>query len=343
MPLLILNEDELRQSITLSATLEAVENAFTATAESRLTIPGHFSLRLSDINGEMDVKGAYLQEAPYYVVKVASSFADNPTLNLPVNSGLIVVFDTATGFPAAIMLDNGYLSHIRAGAAGALAAKYLANPESKQVAIIGAGRQAYAQLKALMTTRTISRVLVWDHSPLNADNYARRMVEDHDLDIQIAGSINEAAQSANLIIVTTSSSQPLLKAEWLKPGTHITVAGSNNPSKQQLELDVLQQADIIVVDNFEQCSTGGEIHHGLQAGVITKADVQGELSSLIVGKIPGRTDPRQITLADLTGLDSQDAVVATLAMEKAIFYGLGQRIEAGLDQSTVNSLSGSIL
>jgi ornithine cyclodeaminase len=169
------------------------------------------------------------------------------------------------------------------------------------------------------------------------------MVEDHDLDIQIAASTKEAVQHADLIITTTDSDRPFVKAEWLKPGTHITAVGSNNPSQQQLELDVLQRADVIVVDNFEQCAVGGEIHHGLQVGLITKANVQGELGSLIVGKIPGRTDPRQITLADLTGLDSQDAVVATLAMEKAIFYGLGQRIEVGLGQNRSNIVTDSLL
>lgn len=332
MPLLLLNEDELRQIITIPEAINVVEDAFTASAESRMNVPGNFALNLPDVNGDVDVKGAYLQEAPYYVVKVASNFRDNPKISLPTRSGLIAVFDAATGFPAAIMVDNGYLTNIRAGAAGALAAQYLANKEIEQVAVLGSGQQAYIQLKSLMVVRTIKEVIVWDRLPLHADNYARRMVEDHDLNIQIAPSVEAAVQNADIIITATASQQPLISADWLKPGVHITAVGSNTPLKQELQLDVLQRADVIIVDNFDQCIQYGEIHHGLQANAISRKDVQGELSSLVVGKIKGRTDPGQITLADLTGVDSQDAVLATLAMEKALFFGLGQRMEVGLGQ-----------
>jgi len=155
MSLLLLNEDELRQVITLSEAIDVVEDAFAASAESRINIPGDFVLNLPQVNGEVDVNGTYLQEAPYYVIKIANNFQNNPAINLPTKSGLIAVFDAATGFPAAIMVDNGYLSHIRAGAAGALAVKYLANKKIDQVAILGAGSEAYIHLKSLMVVRDI--------------------------------------------------------------------------------------------------------------------------------------------------------------------------------------------
>lgn len=339
MPLLLLNEDELRQTLTISQVIEAVEDAFAASAESRMNVPGNFTLTLPEVQGEVDVKGAHLQETPYYVVKVASIFKNNPAVNLPPKSGLLAVFDAATGFPAAIMVDNGYLSNIRASAAGALAAKYLANENINHVAVLGTGSQAYMQLKSLMAVRQFSEVWVWDRSPLNADNYARRLVEDHDLNIQIASSVEEAVQQADIIITATASEQPLLRAKWLKSGAHITAVGSNTPTKQELHLDVLTRADVIIVDNFERCAISGEIHHGLESGTLSRQDIQGELSHLIVNKISGRTHPDQITLADLTGLDSQDAMVATLALEKALFYGLGQRIEVGLGQRGLDTIA----
>ena len=332
MSLLVLNEDELRQTITISEAIHVVKDAFAASAESRMNLPGDFTLNLPDVNGTVDAKGAYLKETPYYVVKIASYFQDNPKRNLQPNSGLIAVFDAATGFPAAVMIDNGYLSNVRAGAAGAIAADLLARDTISVVAILGSGSQAYIQLKSLMSVRNIDKVLVWDRLPVHADNYARRMVEDHDLDIQIAASAEAAVEQADLVITATSSSEPLVQADWLKPGVHITAVGSNNPTKQELSLDVLQRADLIVVDNLDQCSTSGEVHHGLESGSIAADKIHGELSSLIIGTVPGRTKPEQITVADLTGLDSQDTVVATLAMEKALFYGLGQRIEMGLGQ-----------
>ena len=330
MSLLILNEDELRQTVTIAEAIRAVEAAFVALAESRMHVPGSFTLDLPDVNGKVDVEGAYLSKAPYYVVRVSSTFSDNPAINLPVQSGLTTVFDATIGCPVAIMVDNGYLSHLRAGAAGALAARYLANQTINHVTVIGSGHQAYVQLKSLMMVRKFGLVSVWGRSPMSVDSYARRLVEDHDLNIEIAPSLEAAVRQADLIITATSSQHPLIKADWLKPGVHITAVGSDHPTKQELHVDVLQRADVIIADKLDQCAVAGEIHHAVAAGVITRDKVQGELGDLIIGKIPGRTHPDQITIADLTGLEVQDTAIATLALEKAFFLGLGQRVESRL-------------
>lgn len=325
--MLILSEDELRQIITITETINTVEKAFAALAEGRVNIPGEFTLNLPNVNGEVQVKGTYLEETPYYVVKIGSTFRDNPSINLPTHSGLMTVFDAATGFPAAVMLDNGYLTRIRAGAAGALTAKYLAKEQVDRVAVIGSGHQAYAQIKSLKAVRpNIGMVSVWGRTPIKVDTYARRIVEDHDLNVEIAPSIETAVRDADVIITTTASEEPLVQAEWLKPGVHIIAAGSDQPYKQELHPNVLKRADVIIVDRFEQCAVAGEIHHALQVGTISDTDIQGEVGELVVGRIPGRTHPDQITVADLTGLDSQDSTVAILAMEKALYLGLGQRL-----------------
>ena len=163
------------------------------------------------------------------------------------------------------------------------------------------------------------------------------------LSVSARSSHEAAVQQADIIIITTASEEPILKGDWLKSGAHITIISTNNSNKQKLQDDVLQRADVIIVDSLDQSTTSGEIRYGLKAGTITTADIQGELGHLIIGKIPGRTDPNQITLADLTGLDSQDAVVATLAMEKALFLGLGQQIEVGLGQGGRSPMAENLL
>lgn len=333
MSLLILNEDELRQIVTIADAIKSVEAAFIASVEGRIQVPGDFTLNLPEVKGEVQVKGAYLTEAPYYVIKINNNFQENPGINLPVRSGVTAVFDAATGFPAAILMDNGYLSSIRAAAAGALAAEYLANRHLQHVAVIGAGDQAYMQLKSLMQVRQIGPISVWAASPMQADTYARKMVEDHDLDITIAPSIEQAVQSADLIISATNSQHPLIRSAWLKPGVHLTAVGNRNRPKHELYLDVLQRADVIITDSQE--ATTGEIHYALKVGAITRDHVQGTLGQLIAGQISGRTGPTQITLADLTGLDTQDTVVATLALDKALFLDLGQRVADGATTAPV--------
>ncbi len=160
MSLFVINEDELRQTVTIPEAIAAVEAAFVALAENRLHVPGHFSLDLPQVNGKIEMEGAYLTQSPYYVVRMSSFFPANLALKLPLQNGLSTIFDTATGQPVAIIVDNGYLTHLRAGAAGALAARYLANHKLDQVVVIGSGNQAYMQLKSLMAVRSVGLVSV---------------------------------------------------------------------------------------------------------------------------------------------------------------------------------------
>lgn len=331
MALLLLNEDELRQIITIAEGIDAVKRAFMASAEGQMNRPGSFALHLPEVQGKVNVEGTYFSESLYYVIKIDSHFQNNPDLNLPAESGMLLVHDAATGFPIGIMVDNGYLANLKMGAAGALAADHLANNSISKIAILGADKPAFIQLKSLTVIRHIETVWVWDASPLKADNYVRHMVEDHHLDIRLAPSPQEAVEQADIIIATAESDQPLIKAAWLKPGVHITsTALDHRPIKQNLELEIWQKADIIVVDNLAQCLKFGELYHAQRAGIIRQDHIQGELSSLLGGKIQGRTQSEQISIADITGLGSHDTALATLALEKALFLGLGQRLEVGL-------------
>jgi ornithine cyclodeaminase len=177
-------------------------------------MPGHFTLDLPEVKSKVEVKGAYLSQTPYYVVRINSNFRHEQGLDLPPHSGLTAVFDAATGHPVAVMLDNGYITQLRAGAAGALAARYLANQTLDRVVVLGSGKQAYIQLKALMMVRSFGLVSVWGRSPMNVDSYARRLVEDHDLNIEIAPSLEAAVRQADLI---SSLPPPPARSLYSKP------------------------------------------------------------------------------------------------------------------------------
>ncbi len=344
MPFLLLNEDELRQTINIPEAIAVVEAALVASAQGRINIPGSFSLPIPAVDGNVTVKGTYLHNTPYYVIKIDNHFSHNRAKNLPATSGLITVFDAVTGFPAAILLDNGYLANVRASVMGALATEYLANKNATRVAVIGASQQAFMQLKALLAVRSISHVSVWGQLPHETDTYARRVVEDYDVNIEIAPSVEAAVVNADIIIATCASPQPQVKADWLKPGAHLTaISNCRNNNNPKLHPDALQKADIIVVDSLEQSAAQGEVSHGLANGAITSGHIHSELSSLVLGNIPGRTRPDQITLADLTGLDWQDAIIATLALDKALFLGLGQRMEPGLEQTKFGQRAENLL
>jgi ornithine cyclodeaminase len=328
MQILVLSEREIQQAVSMPEAMMAVEGAFAALARGEARLPEVIGLEVPEVDGEIHVKGAHLQGAPYVVFKVATGFWQNPLRGLPTSSGLMMAFDAATGFPAALLLDNGYLTDLRTGAAGGVAANNLANPVLDKVAIIGSGVQARHQLRAVARVRELEgRVAVWSRSRENAQVYAREMVAELDVDVAVAADVRTALRNADLVITTTPSREPLIQGEWLSRGVHINAVGSDAPDKQELDVTVLARADIIVADRLSQCLRLGEIHHAVDACVINADDVAGELGEVIIGRAPGRTSEAQITVCDLTGVGVQDAAIASLVLEKAGALGLGTVLE----------------
>ena len=329
MSTLILTEEDIRQAISTAEATDAIEAAFAALAHGKVSLPGVINFTLPSVHsfqtsqGESHVKGAYITGALHFVVKVANSFPANRDLGIPVNSGLMLAFDAITGGLDAILLDNGYLTDLRTGAAGAVAARFLAPFSIYQAAFIGAGTQARFQFRAIASVCNITSVSVWSRNPANADDFAREVMDDRGCHAQVAGAVEEAVQGSNLIITTTPSDKALISADWVKPGTTLIAVGSDTPDKQELDPSLLAHADLIIADHLSQCAEFGEIHHALEAGVLSLDDITGELGDVIVGRIPGRTADEQIIVCDLTGVGVQDAAIAGLVLEKARLSGLG--------------------
>ena len=328
MSILVLTEQEIRQTVSMPEAMVSMEEAFAALARGEARLPDVIGLEVPEVDGEIHVKGAHIQGAPYVVFKAASGFWQNPASGLPTSSGLMLAFDAATGFPAALLLDNGYLTDLRTGAAGGVAANFLANPVLDKVTVIGSGAQARYQLRALAVVRQLDgRVAVWGRNREHAEAYAREMVAELDADVSVAPDIEAALRNTDLVITATPSREPLIRAGWLPRGVHINAVGSDAPDKQELDVGVLARADIIIADRLSQCLRLGEIHHAVDAGVIGADDVTGELGELIVGQVPGRTAEDQFTVCDLTGVGVQDAAIASLVLNKAEEMGLGSLLE----------------
>lgn len=311
----IYSESEIREKVDLREAIKAVEDSFAAYSSGQAVLPGVINLDLPEFQGEVHVKGAYVRGSEYYVIKVASGFYRNPELGLPVGNGLMLVFRARTGELAAILLDHGYLTELRTAAAGAVAARYLAREKLIKVAVIGSGVQARFQLRALAEVRNFKEVAVWSRNPENVCRYIAEMTEQFpDERFTAAPSAEEAVRQADLVITATPSRQPIVRAEWLKPGVHITAMGSDGPDKRELYPEVLAAADRIFCDSIVQCRCLGELHHALEAGVITESRVSGEIGELILGRKAGRKSEEEITVADLTGVGVQDAAVASLCL-----------------------------
>lgn len=323
----ILTEQAIRELVRPADAVAAVREALVALARGQAIMPAPSEMDLAQGRGDMHVKGAYLAGSPFFSYKAASGFYDNPSRGLPVNAGLVVVFDAQTGFPRTILFDNGYLTDLRTGAAGAVAADLLARPEVSKVAVLGAGVQARRQLEMLFQVRSPARVGVWARRPEQARAYAEEMSAALGVAVRAEQSAQAAVDGADVVVTTTPAREPLVRAEWVKPGQHITAVGADLPDKQELDPALLQRADKVVADSTAQAVSSGDIHHAIAAGQLRAADIHAELGQIAAGLRPGREHPDEITVADLTGLGVEDAALANLVAEQVIAGRLGHAIE----------------
>jgi ornithine cyclodeaminase/alanine dehydrogenase-like protein (mu-crystallin family) len=313
-PVRIVEEGALREVVTADHAVAAMREAFRADGEGRTRVPPVINLDIPAARGEFHIKTAHIDGVPHVAVKIASGFYDNPSRGLPSGAGLMAVFDASTGFPCALLLDNGFLTDIRTAAAGAVAADFLASPVISVVGVIGSGVQAREQVRSLRTVRTFERVLVWSPTRANVERCCDDLRRDG-LDATPAASAEAVCGSADLLITATPSREPIVRAAWLRPGMHVTAVGSDSPGKRELEAECLDVADLVVVDRFAQCAAFGELKHALDAALLTRHDVHAELGAIAAGLKPGRTNGQQITIADLTGVGFQDTAIASRALE----------------------------
>ena len=324
MNALILTEQELRRCAGIDEiSLQAVENAFTWLSEGKAYMPPIMHIEVADRNGDVDIKSAYVAGLDSFAVKIGSGFFDNPSRGLPSSSAMMVLLSAATGFCEAVLLDNGYLTDLRTGLAGAVAARHLARDNINTVGVVGAGAQARYQVECLTLVREFDRLLVLGRDPERQAAYIDEMQRKPGITVAAAKSMEQLVGESDLVVTTTSSRTPLIRADWLHPGLHITAMGSDLAGKQELDAGVLAAADLLVCDRKSQCFSMGELQHGLAAGILTEDSPVLELGDLTGAGTAGRSSDRQVTVCDLTGPGVQDTAIATVAYEAAVSRGIG--------------------
>lgn len=303
----IIEEPALRAVVTPDRAVTAMREAFAADGNGRTRVPPVINLDIPAARGEFHIKTAHIAGVPHIAVKVASGFYDNAAKGLPSGSGLMALFDAATGLPAALLLDNGFLTDIRTGAAGAVAADHLARKQITTVGVIGSGIQARFQIECLRVVRAFTRIVAWSPTRSRLEAYCDEM-RRAGFDAVPARGAKEVCAAADVLITATPSHQPLIRCDWLRPGMHVTALGADSPGKQELEADCLLRADLVVADRLSQAGSFGELSHARGAAV------HAELGEIVAGRKPGRTTDEQLTIADLTGVGFQDTAIASRAL-----------------------------
>ena len=316
MTIKVISEKQLKEKVGLTQeALMAVESAFIKLAENKVTMPPVMHIGIADFQGEVDVKSAYIHGLDKFVIKQSSGFFNNSKKGLPSSGGLMIVIDATTGFPCALLLDNGYLTDVRTALAGAISIKYLANENINTVGIIGAGNQAKYQITALQLVRNFNKVIVYARNQEKALTYQKEMQQKLNCEIVIASSAREAATDSDVLITTTPATEPFILDNDLHSGLHITAMGSDAANKNEISPKAFNKFDYIVCDSIPQCLTLGELHHASlhntyqpnKHKVIT-------LGEIIKDKRLSRKSSNDITLCDLTGTGAQDTAIARYAL-----------------------------
>lgn len=312
----VLQLDEIKRLIDVPQLIREIEAGFVLYSEGQVIVPPVGFLHFDKPPGDVHIKYGFVSGDEYYVLKMASGFYNNRELGLPISDGLLLVFSQKTGELKLILLDKCWLTDMRTAAAGAVAAKHLAPRRINHIGIVGSGVQAGMQLEMLRDVVDCLSCFIWGRDSnkvqrLIDDLRSRESVRAWGLEIKATEALDDLVSQCNLIVTSTSAKSPLIRADQVQEGTHITAMGSDDRGKQELEAEVLARADLVVADSVSQCVDHGECLRAVQGGHLEKGSIL-ELGQVIKNPEIGRTSENQITVVDLTGVAIQDIQIAKM-------------------------------
>jgi alanine dehydrogenase len=324
MDVLWLKQSDVKSVLDMRSTLNAVESGFKEHGLKKVQMPSKLYLYFDKHNGDLRTMPSFMEEKDIAGVKIVNVHPDNREKGLPTVMGLVVLNSTETGAPLAVM-DGTYLTDMRTGAAGGVAAKYLARPNSEVVGMVGIGGQARTQLLALSEVMDIKEVKISSRNPLHCDIFEKEMQPLVNCDFIREDSLKDVCD-CDILVTTTPVRSPVVRSEWIQDGTHINAIGADAMGKQELESSLLKRAKVFV-DDLEQASHSGEVNVPLSTGELLRSDIYAELGEVVAGIKPGRESDDEITIFDSTGLAIQDLVTADMVYRKALEKGIGQKLE----------------
>lgn len=325
-PTLIITRAEVATLMQPNDWLAAVEQGFAALAQGKATSPAPIAITAQ--SGVFHAKGASLDlDRPYVALKLNGNFPDNPaTRGWPTIQGALLLCDGETGALLAV-IDSIEVTLRRTAAATALAARFLARPESRTLLVCGCGDQAVPQLAALRAVLPIEQVLAWDRDPDRSRRFAEAQRRDG-LAADLATDLAAACQRSDVIVTCTTARSPFLEASFVRPGTFVAAVGADSPEKSEVHPELMRRA-VVTADVLDQCAVMGDLRHAIAAGAMTPADVHAELAELVRGAKRGRADDAAITLFDSTGTALQDVAAAAAIYRKALDAGRSRAVAFG--------------
>ncbi len=319
----LLTKEDVAKLADLEETMKAVERGFAAFSAGRVMQPDYIAMPFASPRGELDFKAGYLEDNETISMKASSGgFVNNPSaFQLPAGMGTILLYDARSCALQCIM-DGSLITGLRTGAAGAISVKYLARKNARVVTSIGTGNQARMQMRAIHTILPHMEIHAFDCDKEAMKRFQAEMEAELNVPVFLEKTKQEAVEQADILVSTTRGKGDVIKAAWVKKGTHIVAIGTDMRGKQEYDPAIFKGTKV-VHDSTAQCSAKGETWHGLHHGFLKPEEIYGEIGELVLGQKAGRQTEEEITLFDSTGMAIQDNVTAKCIYEKALQQGVG--------------------
>ncbi|QQG49088.1 MAG: ornithine cyclodeaminase family protein [archaeon] len=329
MKLLILGASEVADLLTMPKCIQLMRETLSASSLGEATFPPRQVMPLRGKAGALALMPGYLRSKGAVGLKAVSVFPGNLGTLFESHQGAVLLFEHLNGRLLALM-DAGSITNIRTAAASASATDVLALPSVKELAILGSGTQALWHLRSMLAVRPgIKSVRVWSRNRANAERFAKRAREESSADVQAAVTAEDAVRGARLVCTVTSSSLPILRGEWVEPGTHINAVGASRPSSRELDTAAVVKGRLFVDNLASALLEADDFRVPKAEGAIDDSHIRGEIGQVFLGKIPGRTGPEDVTIFKSLGLAVEDLASANFLYHLAEERGMGTWVEFG--------------
>jgi ornithine cyclodeaminase len=319
---------EVTALLPMPECIEVVAAALASLARGEAVLPLRSAVRLPDGRGLLGLMPAYLGEPRTLGLKAVTVMPGNHGTELDSHQGVVMLFECERGRPVALV-DAGVITARRTAAASALATRLLARAAASDLALLGSGVQARAHLEGMQAVRALRRVRVWSRDAAHARAFAERASARHGLAVEAAPSARAAVEGADLVCTVTSAVEPVLRGEWLAAGAHVNAVGACFAAARELDTAAVVRARLFVDRRESALAESGDFLIPRREGAIADDHIRGELGDLVLGRLPGRTAPDEVTLFKSLGLAVEDLAAAHHVWRRALETGAGVDVDLG--------------
>jgi alanine dehydrogenase len=323
---LILTKGDLQEVLTMEETIRVLEEAFKEQANGGVVAPDRTSFSFAEVDGWIGIMPAYIGSLKAFSTKFVSIYRKNLAIGLPTLMSTIILGDPKTGEVKSIM-DGSFITAMRTGGLGGLAAKYLSREDAHTVGIFGAGIQARTQLIALDEVRKIEKVTVYDPVTSRAESFSQEMSDRINAPVKVSTNSADIVRNSEIVVTVSTSKDPVFDGKEILPGTHINAFGNFKPDERELDSQTVKRSKIIVDQRRAALAEAGDLLIPIREGTITENDILADFGEIVTGRKSGRTSASDITLFKSVGLAIQDCAASALAFSSASKKGIGTEVD----------------